>query len=60
MENPALYFPIATTLFATGFAVVVLRRYWAARDKLHLLWWGIGIALFGVGTLFESITTLAG
>ena len=60
MENPALYLPIGTTVFSAVFAIVVLRRYWASRDKLHLLWWGMGIALFGVGTLFESITTLAG
>ena len=53
------YFPIATTVLAAVFAVEVLRR-WRERRGLHLLWWGSGIVIYGVGTLTEGLTTLRG
>jgi hypothetical protein len=38
----------------------VYRRWRARRPAPHLLWWAAGIALYGVGTLTESVTTLFG
>jgi hypothetical protein len=55
-----IYFiPIATTLVAAFFSVVVLRRY-RERGGTHLLWWGVGLILYGAGTLTESLTSVFG
>lgn len=53
------YLPIATSVLAFAIAPQVLGRY-RERGGLHLLWWGIGILLYGVGTVTESLTTLLG
>jgi hypothetical protein len=53
------YIPIATTVVAAFFATVVLRRY-ASKGGTHLLWWGIGMVTYGIGTLTEALTTLLG
>lgn len=58
--EPIHYLPIATTLAAIPFAVSLLRRYWSRRERPHLLWWGIGVACFGLGTALESTITLVG
>jgi hypothetical protein len=54
------YIPIVTTCLTVPFAVEVARRYRANPDRLHLMWWAIGIATYGVGTLTEALTTLIG
>lgn len=53
------FIPIVTTLVAMVFAPKVLGRY-RERGGTHLLWWGMGIVLYGVGTFTESFTTLLG
>ena len=61
MEGPGFvhYVPIVTTLVALLFAPRVLGR-WRRKGGTHLLWWGVGIVLYGVGTFTESFTTLFG
>jgi len=54
------YVPIATTVMAALFAPVVFRRWNRKKPAPHLFWWALGITLYGVGTLTESITTLFG
>jgi len=55
-----IYFiPIATTIVAAFFSVIVLRRH-RARGGTHLLWWGVGLVLYGVGTLTEALTSVFG
>ena len=54
------YIPIVTTLLAVPFAVEIFRRWRAHPDRLHLLWWAIGVAVYGVGTFTEAWTTLLG
>jgi hypothetical protein len=54
------YVPIVTTLLAFPFAFEIFRRYRAHPDRLHLLWWAIGIAVYGAGTLTEALTSLIG
>jgi hypothetical protein len=54
------YIPIVTTFIALGFSSVILRRYRERRSGPHLLWWGIGILLYGVGTATEASVTLFG
>jgi hypothetical protein len=51
--------PIVTTVFAVFFTFV-LYRHWKAKPKRYLLWWMIGVALYGLGTLTEAITTVMG
>lgn len=62
MPGPTLvhYIPIVTTILAVPFAIEILRRYRRHPDRLHLLWWGLGILTYGVGTFTEAMTTLIG
>lgn len=58
--NPVHYLPIITTVFAAGFTAV-LWGHWQRRPQArYLMWWMIGVALFGLGTLTEALTTLFG
>ena len=54
------YIPIVTTLLAVPFSVEIFRRWRQHPDRLHLLWWAIGVAVYGVGTFTEAWTTLFG
>lgn len=60
MREPVHFIPIATTILALVFAVVILRRYGERRSGPHLLWWGLGILMYGVGTGTEAAVTLFG
>jgi hypothetical protein len=42
------------------FATVVFQRYRARRSGPHLLWWGAGILMYGIGTCTEASVTLFG
>ncbi|MGE0363950.1 MAG: hypothetical protein AB7H93_07700 [Vicinamibacterales bacterium] len=57
---PVHYIPLITTLLAIPFSLEIYRRYRAHPERLHLWWWAVGIATYGVGTLTESLTTLLG
>jgi hypothetical protein len=54
------FIPILTTLLASAFTVVLLRRWRRRRSGPHLLWWALGAATFAAGTVTESLTTLFG
>jgi hypothetical protein len=54
------YVPIVTTILAVPFALEIYRRYRHHPERLHLLWWAMGIATYGVGTFTESLTTVIG
>jgi len=58
------YLPILSTIISAAFAWVIFDRYFFKRKThqpaYHLLWWGIGIVTYGIGTLIESINTLWG
>jgi hypothetical protein len=54
------YIPIVTTLLAIPFSLEIYRRWRAHPERLHLLWWAIGVATYGVGTFTEAWTTLFG
>ena len=60
MQSWVHYIPLGTTAFALYFAPQLFRRWWAHHPAPHLFWWGLGVALYGVGTLTESFTTLLG
>jgi len=54
------FIPIVTTLLAIPFSLEIFRRYRKHPERLHLLWWSIGVATYGVGTFTEASTTLLG
>jgi hypothetical protein len=51
--------PFFSTVIMGVFSVSVLRRYWVRR-KLHFLFWGVGLAMFGVGSFAEAYFVAAG
>lgn len=53
------YLPIASTLVAGAF-FLVLRRHWQHTRSSYLLWWTIGVGLYGIGTFTEALTTIFG
>ncbi len=53
------YFPLGTSLVAVVFSSLLFRRFLERRTP-HLLWWAIGVACYGSGTVVESVITLAG
>src|SRR4030095_4444382 len=54
------YIPILTTILTVPFALEIFQRYRHHPDRVHLLWWSIGVGLYGLGTLTEALTTLVG
>ena len=54
------YIPIVTTVLCVVFTSEIFRRYREHPERLHLLWWSIGVATYGVGTFTEATTTLMG
>lgn len=54
------YVPIVTTVLTVPFALEIFARYRRHPERLHLLWWALGVFAYGVGTLTESLTTLIG
>jgi hypothetical protein len=54
------YIPIATTIFAAFFAPVLYKHFVRRPDSLHIMWWGIGVITYGLGTLLESLITIFG
>ncbi|MBM4422989.1 MAG: hypothetical protein FJ030_06295 [Chloroflexi bacterium] len=51
------YLPFLSTLITFAFAVAVFNRY-RSRKGAHLLLWGIGLALYGLGTFSEAYLSL--
>jgi hypothetical protein len=60
MRSAVHYLPILTSALAFWFAPQLLRRWREHRPAPHLLWWTLGVVLYGAGTITESLTTLFG
>ncbi len=54
------HLPILTTIISAFFAYFILKRYNGKTSSKHLLWWGLGVITYGIGTLLESYNTLFG
>ncbi|MBT8207935.1 MAG: hypothetical protein HKN07_04290 [Acidimicrobiia bacterium] len=54
------YLPIASTIVAAAFAYVLYRHWQKNTSARYVMWWMIGIGLYGLGTLTEALTTLFG
>ena len=50
--------PFISTLIILVFVISVTRRY-LARRQAHFLFWGVGLAMFGVGSFAEAYLSLA-
>src|ERR1700745_3020920 len=53
------YIPVLTTLFSVFFLSRIVPHYLAKKSP-YLLWWTLGVATFGAGTLTESINAIFG
>ncbi len=53
------YLPLLTTALSAFFFIHLFRRWSISRDR-PMFWWTLGILLYGVGTLLESLITLLG
>ena len=60
VHRALLHIPIVTTCFAVFFATVLFTRYRKKGGGPHLLWWGVGMVTYGIGTFTEAYTTLFG
>jgi len=54
------YLPIVTTATSVAFLVVLYRRASIRGWAPHLMWWGIGVFFYGLGTALESSITIFG
>ncbi len=50
--------PFISTAIMLGFTVYVLQRYFVRRQP-HFLFWGLGLAMFGIGSFSEVYLTFA-
>jgi hypothetical protein len=53
-----LVLPFFTTVIMLIFVIIVFRRYLESR-KLHFLFWGIGLAMFGAASFAEAYLALS-
>lgn len=53
------WLPLLSTIITFVFVFSVLRRWWARRPANHLLLWGLGLVLYGLGTFSEFYATRA-
>jgi outer membrane receptor protein involved in Fe transport len=60
LHRIVLHLPILTTLCSVAFSIHLFSRYRRKGGGLHLLWWGIGMVTYGIGTFTEAWTTLFG
>ena len=60
LHRAVLHLPAITTVLAAYFCWELASRYRAKGGGLHLLWWGIGMATYGIGTFTEAFTSIFG
>jgi hypothetical protein len=60
LHSAILHLPIVTTLVSAVFAFQLFSRYRRKGGGLHLLWWGLGMITYGIGTFTEAYTTVIG
>ncbi|MFB3049947.1 MAG: hypothetical protein ACE1Z9_07335 [Acidimicrobiia bacterium] len=54
------YLPVITTVVAAAFFRVLWRHWRRNPSARYVMWWMIGVGLFGLGTLTEALTTIFG
>jgi hypothetical protein len=54
------YLPIVTTLVALAFFRVLWKHWQRDPSARYVMWWMIGVGLYGLGTFAEALTTIFG
>ena len=54
------YLPVVTTVVAVAFFRVLWRHWRRNPSARYVMWWMIGVGLYGLGTLTEALTTVFG
>ncbi len=54
------YLPLVTTGVAIAFTIVLFRHWRRKPAAKYLMWWTFGVAVFGIATFAESLTTVFG
>ena len=57
-SNLIHYLPVVTTLVAAAFFRVLWRHWRRNPSARYVMWWMIGVGLYGLGTLTEALTTI--
>ncbi|MBS3913995.1 MAG: hypothetical protein KG003_05820 [Bacteroidetes bacterium] len=60
MQKALHFIPIITTLFSAYFFSILWKHWRSKPDSYHIMWWMIGVFFYGLGTITESVNTLAG
>ncbi|MDH3254750.1 MAG: hypothetical protein OEM62_07155 [Acidobacteriota bacterium] len=60
LHEMVLLLPAVTTVCAVYFCYELFSRWQSKGRGLHLLWWGIGMATYGLGTFTEAFTSIFG
>jgi hypothetical protein len=60
LHQMVLYLPVLSTICAAIFCYQLFSRYRNKGGGPHLLWWGIGMATYGLGTFTEAYTSIVG
>ena len=60
LHKAVLLLPVVTTFLSVFFCWQLFSRYRAKGGGKHLLWWGIGMATYGIGTFTEAYTSIVG
>jgi hypothetical protein len=60
LHRAVLLLPAVTTVCAAFFCYELFRRRRSKGGGLHLLWWGVGMATYGIGTFTEAYTSIVG
>lgn len=59
-SNLIHYLPVITTLVAAAFFRVLWRHWRRNTSARYVMWWMLGVGLYGLGTLTEALTTIFG
>ncbi len=59
-SNLIHYIPVASTIVAAAFTLVLWRHWQRNTSARYVMWWMIGAALYGLGTAAEALTTVFG
>ena len=54
------YLPVITTFVAIAFFRVLWKHWQANPSARYVMWWMIGVGLYGLGTFTEAATTIFG
>jgi hypothetical protein len=52
--------PVVTTILSAIFATILWRHWNSKRDARYLMWWAIGVTVYGLGTFAEGVTGIFG